>query len=72
MSSDTQVNVYNFKTLMELPSAEYGTLRFDPINTCNLKCVYCHNHRSDEIIDTEQFEVFLHTKVRRVESFQVG
>jgi hypothetical protein len=41
MSSDTQVNVYNFKTLMELPSAEYGTLRFDPNNTCNLKCVYC-------------------------------
>jgi molybdenum cofactor biosynthesis enzyme MoaA len=69
---DGQVNVYNFKTLMEQPFSNYGSLRFDPNNTCNLRCVYCHNHRSDEIIDSDHFRTFLHAKVGRVLNFQVG
>jgi molybdenum cofactor biosynthesis enzyme MoaA len=69
---DTQLNVYNFKTLMEQSPSNYESLRFDPNNTCNLRCVYCHNHRSDEVIDAEQFRKFLHTKVGKVGTFQVG
>jgi molybdenum cofactor biosynthesis enzyme MoaA len=69
---DGQVNVYNFKTLMGQPPSNYGSLRFDPNNTCNLRCVYCHNHRSDEIIDSDQFRTFLYAKIGRVLNFQVG
>jgi MoaA/NifB/PqqE/SkfB family radical SAM enzyme len=69
---DSQLNVYNFRTLMEHPPSDYDYLRFDLNNTCNLRCVYCHSHRSDEVIDLEQFRDFLHTKVGRVANFQVG
>jgi MoaA/NifB/PqqE/SkfB family radical SAM enzyme len=71
-AKDSQLNVYNFKTLMEQPPSNYECLRFDPNNTCNLRCVYCHNHRSDEVIDAEQFREFLYTKVGTVANFQVG
>lgn len=70
--SDCQVNVYNFHTLLAGPSARYGALRLDPNNTCNLHCVYCHNHRSDEIIGADEFVAFLHSKVISVAGFQVG
>lgn len=70
--ADCQVNVYNFRTLLTEPSARYGALRLDPNNTCNLHCVYCHNHRSDEIIGADQFAAFLHSKVISVAGFQVG
>lgn len=71
--SDCQVNVYNFrKLLMDEPPARYGALRFDPNNTCNLHCVYCHNHRSDETIDSENFSSFLNSKVLGTSVFQIG
>ncbi len=69
---DSQLNVCNFRTLMDHPPSDYDFLRFDLNNTCNLHCVYCHGHRSDEVIDMEQFREFLHTKVGRVANFQVG
>jgi MoaA/NifB/PqqE/SkfB family radical SAM enzyme len=47
-------------------------LRIDPNNTCNLHCVYCHNHRSDEVIGADEFADFLHSKVISVAGFQVG
>src|SRR5262249_12372731 len=50
----------------------YSALRFDPNNDCNLKCVYCHNHRSKETIGTEDFSLFLSSKVLEVTNFQVG
>lgn len=70
--SDCQLNVYNFATLLEQPPARYGALRFDLNNTCNLQCVYCHNHRSDQTIDAASLRHFLATKVLGVEHFQVG
>jgi molybdenum cofactor biosynthesis enzyme MoaA len=70
--NDCQLNVYNFRALLSGPATQYGALRFDPNNTCNLHCVYCHNHRSDEIIDTDQLADFLQTKVVSVGVFQVG
>jgi molybdenum cofactor biosynthesis enzyme MoaA len=69
---DSQLNVYNFESIMQGPPANYEAVRFDPNNTCNLHCVYCHNHRSDGIIDTARFVEFLNTKVGRVGVFQVG
>lgn len=70
--NDCQLNVYNFRTLQAGPPSRYGVLRFDPNNTCNLHCVYCHNHRSDDIIDTDEFAAFLQTKVIEAAGFQVG
>ncbi|WP_423414773.1 radical SAM protein [Hyphomicrobium sp. B1] len=70
---DCQINVYNFRRLLtEEPAAQYGVLRFDPNNTCNLHCVYCHNHRSDQVIDTDEFSTFLQTKILGTSGFQVG
>jgi molybdenum cofactor biosynthesis enzyme MoaA/SAM-dependent methyltransferase len=69
---DSQLNVYNFKTKIDGALANYVALRFDPNNTCNLHCVYCHNHRSDEVIEQELFDQFLHTKVGTITDFQFG
>jgi molybdenum cofactor biosynthesis enzyme MoaA len=69
---DCQLNVYNFKTLRDSPAARYGALRFDSNNTCNLHCVYCHNHRSDQTIDADEFRSFLESRIRGVTQFQVG
>jgi MoaA/NifB/PqqE/SkfB family radical SAM enzyme len=52
--------------------AHYRDLRFDPNNMCNLQCVYCHNDRSDDLIDPEQFRDFVSNKVLSVFRFQVG
>jgi molybdenum cofactor biosynthesis enzyme MoaA len=40
--------------------------------TSNLHCVYCHNDRSDEIIDADELTEFLQTKVVSVSTFQLG
>jgi MoaA/NifB/PqqE/SkfB family radical SAM enzyme len=69
---DCQLNVYNFRILQAGPASRYRVLRFDLNNTCNLHCVYCHNDRSDDIIDTEEFSAFLQTKVIETAAFQVG
>jgi len=69
---DRQVNVYNFGTLMDERPLHYSALRFDPNNDCNLRCVYCHNHRSKETIDTESFSLFVHSRVLSVSTFQIG
>jgi MoaA/NifB/PqqE/SkfB family radical SAM enzyme len=69
---DCQLNVYNFATLQAGAPTKYVALRFDPNNTCNLHCVYCHNHRSNEVIDTAAFSRFVEEKVIGVEMFQFG
>jgi MoaA/NifB/PqqE/SkfB family radical SAM enzyme len=70
--SDCQLNIYNFRTLQAGPPSRYHVLRFDPNNTCNLHCVYCHNHQTDDIIDTNEFAAFVQTRVIEVAAFQVG
>lgn len=69
---DSQLNVYNFEKMRTQPPREFAFIRFDPNNNCNLRCVYCHNHRSQAIIETEQFKRFLDECVISVESFQLG
>ena len=69
---DSQLNVYNIGTMrMQVPQ-EFDFVRFDPNNDCNVHCVYCHNHRSKEIIDTGEFRAFLEENILSVNHFQVG
>jgi len=72
MLNDVQLNIHNIKKLQIEPPSEYNFLRFDSNNDCNLHCVYCHNHRSDKIIETEEFRFFLEKNIISVENFQVG
>jgi len=69
---DAQLNVYNFQAMREQPASKFATIRFDPNNTCNLHCVYCHNHRDDQIISLDDFRSFLSQNVLGVNYFQVG
>lgn len=69
---DCQINVYNFKKLQAQPPSKFDAVRFDPNNNCNLRCVYCHNSRSNDMIDTEEFRAFIHHNVLSTRTFQVG
>lgn len=50
----------------------YEWIRFDPSLHCNLKCLYCHNPRTDDLMDPAKLEQFLEEKVERVENVQIG
>ncbi len=71
-SVDRQVNVYNIRTLMNEQPLRYSALRFNSNNDCNLRCVYCHNYRSKETIDTEVLSLFLRSRVLSISTFQMG
>lgn len=72
VEKDAQINVYNFHEMSNQAPSRFAAIRFDPNNTCNLHCVYCHNRRSDETIETEDLRVYLDTKVVSVKYFQIG
>ncbi len=69
---DSQLNVYNFLTLRAERPKRFAYIRFDPNNNCNVRCAYCHNHRSSAIITTEDFRAFVNHNVLSVENFQMG
>jgi MoaA/NifB/PqqE/SkfB family radical SAM enzyme len=69
---DAQLNVYNVAAMLARPRARYDFLRIDPNNTCNVQCVYCHNHRSAVIVPTEEILAFLAGRVVSVRYLQVG
>jgi MoaA/NifB/PqqE/SkfB family radical SAM enzyme len=69
---DAQLNVYNLAAMRARPSARYDYLRFDPNNSCNVQCVYCHNHRSADIVPTEELLAFLRSGVLELRNFQMG
>lgn len=66
------MNVHNFKKLRRERPADFECLRFDPNNNCNVQCVYCHNHRNDEVIATDEFARFLDENIRVLRNFQMG
>lgn len=70
--SDSQLNVYNLTKMREATPRVFEFIRFDPNNTCNLRCCYCHNHRSEDVIEAEELSAFIEQNVIRVENFQVG
>lgn len=69
---DCQLNVYNVRQMRALPPAVFGHIRFDPNNDCNLRCVYCHNPRTDTVVSSQEFRAFLHENVVGTHFFQVG
>jgi len=69
---DSQLNVYNIKTMRMQEPQKFDFVRFDPNNDCNVHCVYCHNGRSKETVETEEFGAFLDENVLGVNHFQVG
>jgi MoaA/NifB/PqqE/SkfB family radical SAM enzyme len=69
---DTQLNVYNFRDVIKEPPAHFSAIRFDPNNTCNLHCVYCHNWRSEETLSAQDLMDFIDARVLAVKHFQIG
>jgi sulfatase maturation enzyme AslB (radical SAM superfamily) len=69
---DAFLNTSNFHIMRQQPPSVFGVIRFDPINNCNLHCVYCHNPQTDEVIDTEEFREYLETRVTVAWNFQIG
>jgi len=69
---DSQLNVYNLKQMRRLQPESFDFVRFDPNNDCNVHCVYCHNHRSKDAVDTEELRAFLDENVVTIQNFQVG
>jgi MoaA/NifB/PqqE/SkfB family radical SAM enzyme len=47
-------------------------IRLDPNNNCNLRCVYCHNERSEHLIDLNELRELLNAGVDSVGKFQIG
>src|SRR2546427_8356069 len=72
MLKDSQLNVYNIKQMRAQVPKAFDFVRFDPNNDCNVHCVYCHNHRSKDLVDTEEFCTFLEENVLSINNFQVG
>ena len=69
---DAQLNVYNVAAMLTRPRARYECLRIDSNNSCNVQCVYCHNHRSAALVPTESILVFLAERVMAVRHVQMG
>ena len=69
---DAQLNVYNLKMMRAQPPLPFEFLRFDPNNDCNVHCVYCHNHRSKDLVDAADLRLFLQENVISVDNFQMG
>lgn len=63
-----------FGKYVEGPALEFGTLRVDISNTCNLTCVYCPTIalRSKERLDLAEFERFLSGRIAKVDNFAIG
>src|SRR5688572_14759891 len=72
MLKDAQLNIYNIQKMRAQASQKFDFLRCDSNNDCNVHCVYCHNHRSKELLDTTEFREFLHKNVVRIKHFQMG
>jgi MoaA/NifB/PqqE/SkfB family radical SAM enzyme len=51
---------------------EFDVLRLDSNNDCNVHCVYCHNHRSKDLVDAADFHAFLEHNVISLDNFQMG
>lgn len=51
---------------------DFGMILFDSNLACNLHCVYCHNNRSTEVVNEEDFKSFVNDQVKSIKSFQIG
>ena len=69
---DIPLNPSNFQSQKNISARSIDFIRLDPNENCNLRCVYCHNPRSENLIDLSELRQFLNTCVDRVGSFQIG
>jgi MoaA/NifB/PqqE/SkfB family radical SAM enzyme len=67
-----QLGVRNIKRMLGAAPRAFGAIRFDSNNNCNVHCVYCHNQRSEELVDPEDFRAFVEHVVTSVDDFQLG
>ncbi len=72
VQKDSQLNVYNIAAMLSQEPESFDYIRFDSINNCNVKCVYCHNHRTDAQVATDDLKSFLNNNVLGVRNFQMG
>ena len=69
---DFQLNIRNMRKVLGQAPRAFGAVRFDSNNDCNVHCAYCHNARSDDLIDLCDFQSFLEQSVLSVDEFQFG
>jgi uncharacterized Fe-S cluster-containing radical SAM superfamily protein len=69
---DIVVSPRNFKSKKTNLPRTIDFIRLDPNNNCNLRCVYCHNERSEDLIDLSELRELLNTGVDSVGTFQIG
>lgn len=72
MSLSAHFNVNCIDNMLRHPRTSFDWIRFDSNNDCNLKCVYCHNSRSTELLNLDTLGQFLNTNVIAIENFQFG
>lgn len=68
-----KVDVYNFDaalTFLKGKNVQY--LLFDPIDTCNAKCLYCPNHRTNKRLSPSQFGFLIRENIRSIGNLQIG
>ncbi len=63
-----------FDEFLEGPVLDFGTLRIDITNTCNLSCVYCPTIaiRTKDKVDLAAFERFLDRRVNQLDNLAIG
>ncbi len=66
------LNANNVDYMLDQPPKAFSWIGFDPIDNCNLHCVYCHNPRTKKAIDQGKFERFVHHQILELENFQIG
>jgi pimeloyl-ACP methyl ester carboxylesterase/molybdenum cofactor biosynthesis enzyme MoaA len=65
------VTPLNIKYLLTSPNLSVRYLLVDPIDTCNVDCVYCPHLRTNEKMDLDDFAAFLE-RVGRPHTIQLG
>lgn len=65
-------NVNCLDIMLGKPRLSYEWLRFDSNDDCNLHCVYCHNSRSNQVMELATFQGFLDRNVDQISNFQFG
>jgi uncharacterized Fe-S cluster-containing radical SAM superfamily protein len=69
---DIVISPRNFNTKKARLPRTIDVIRLDPNNNCNLRCVYCHNERSEDLIDLSELRELLDSGVDSVGTFQIG
>ena len=67
-----RLNVSTIDGLRQQAPRAFDWIGFDPIDNCNLHCVYCHNKRTKKSLEIGDLECFLKENVISIRQLQVG